>query len=1155
MGHWKDVGESSIWVEDDEPPVAGEWIGGGGDSPAQFIPDVAPIVTGGGGDAPGWSEPAPPPSMDNQAAPPWLPPSGYEENGFTPQGNSKAADEAATKAAADLYRAILHREPDAAGLEANKNAILAGVSVAQLAKNMLDSPEEQAFINRAKTNLTSLGKKPEEVDKLVTEYTKNIIDTSGAIVVSPIGYNGAIKVLDGSTMVSPGFFQRPDGSIINIDSNTGNIISATPPYSTYNDSVQINTGYRNNTYSKGTMDGQTSININGVDIPLITPEYLVNPKGQLLVNKDKVPVTIQSIEPPKKANDGLGGVGDFLNANGLAVMLALATAGAASGASAGTLFADAAGAGGLGGAGATLASVIGSSVGLSGTMATAVGGSILGSATSTLLAAANGTNLAQAAIKGAIGGGVGAASLGIMNGILPEGTLQTLSEATKLSPTQISNVLTNAISTAVSAAATGNFNGNVLSLIGNSLASSTLANYAGNIVDSLNPGQLNSVVQAVKAVTQVGTSAVFNGQDFGTAVVNNAGQIVGNIISSNLSSALKDTASAIKDKLNTTINTLLDENGAPTNDVSKAKTISLGNGEAVPLDVYKTAFENEAKSQFSPAEIAAINQGQLDSTKPGAIIAGGAGSDVALTPTEAALKLAQSQAGGAQGTVTVNQVNVEPDIIGAGGQPVLLNNKENPDGTETQNFSDGSTKTIIPTTGEVVSQTPPVPTPPVAPDQNNLGSLWTNFLTGAATPSSTYNTANLTTYTGDPIVPVTVPGAGPTPGTGTTPSTTTGTSTDTGISTTPGIGTEPGTGTIPGTGTTPGTGTDTGTSTTPGTGPGGAGPGGAGPGGAGPSKVTPTPTPPVPTPGPITSPTTKPTTTPVTKTPTTITRTPGSITSTPITSTIPQFGISDIKHLTPGLVKGSEFKFANEPTFSSQVNPVSQTQPFDYREQILNAASGGSTTTTSITDIADLVPGLVKGASFSLVHQPKFSDSLNPISLPNPTDYTQQILNAAQGGLIHMAEGGESPEYPTAPSPTLRAQLWRGHPFGALGRFHGAQLAGYQTKQYAEGGDVQEHHPEFFSEGGLESMENRFVRGDGDGTSDSVPAMLANGEFVIPADVVSKLGNGSNDSGAEILDEFLAVIREHNQKHNPRELPPDSRGPLAYLSEAKRKVG
>ena len=85
-------------------------------------------------------------------------------------------------------------------------------------------------------------------------------------------------------------------------------------------------------------------------------------------------------------------------------------------------------------------------------------------------------------------------------------------------------------------------------------------------------------------------------------------------------------------------------------------------------------------------------------------------------------------------------------------------------------------------------------------------------------------------------------------------------------------------------------------------------------------------------------------------------------------------------------------------------------------------------------------------------------------------------------------------------------------------------------------------------------MENRYVKGDGDGTSDEVPAMLANGEFVIPADVVSKLGNGSNDAGAGVLDQFLAVIREHSQKHNPKNLPPDSKGPLAYLLEAKKRA-
>ena len=67
--------------------------------------------------------------------------------------------------------------------------------------------------------------------------------------------------------------------------------------------------------------------------------------------------------------------------------------------------------------------------------------------------------------------------------------------------------------------------------------------------------------------------------------------------------------------------------------------------------------------------------------------------------------------------------------------------------------------------------------------------------------------------------------------------------------------------------------------------------------------------------------------------------------------------------------------------------------------------------------------------------------------------------------------------------------------------------------------------------------------------------MLANGEFVIPADVVSSLGNGSNEAGASVLDELLQVIRQHKQDHDPKELPPDSLGPLAYLNKAIKKAG
>jgi len=112
------------------------------------------------------------------------------------------------------------------------------------------------------------------------------------------------------------------------------------------------------------------------------------------------------------------------------------------------------------------------------------------------------------------------------------------------------------------------------------------------------------------------------------------------------------------------------------------------------------------------------------------------------------------------------------------------------------------------------------------------------------------------------------------------------------------------------------------------------------------------------------------------------------------------------------------------------------------------------------------------------------------------------------------------------------------------------QLPGY----FAQGGEVADHNPEFFSEGGLGSLRNRYVKGKGDGTSDSIPAMLANGEFVIPADVVSSLGNGSNDSGAGLLDEFLKTIRKHKRAADAKHLPPDSKGALGYLLEAKKKV-
>ena len=80
---------------------------------------------------------------------------------------------------------------------------------------------------------------------------------------------------------------------------------------------------------------------------------------------------------------------------------------------------------------------------------------------------------------------------------------------------------------------------------------------------------------------------------------------------------------------------------------------------------------------------------------------------------------------------------------------------------------------------------------------------------------------------------------------------------------------------------------------------------------------------------------------------------------------------------------------------------------------------------------------------------------------------------------------------------------------------------------------------EQFASGGISSLGGysdggRMLKGPGDGMSDSIPASiagkqparLANGEFVVPADVVSHLGNGSTDAGAKQLYAMMDRVRK-----------------------------
>ena len=78
------------------------------------------------------------------------------------------------------------------------------------------------------------------------------------------------------------------------------------------------------------------------------------------------------------------------------------------------------------------------------------------------------------------------------------------------------------------------------------------------------------------------------------------------------------------------------------------------------------------------------------------------------------------------------------------------------------------------------------------------------------------------------------------------------------------------------------------------------------------------------------------------------------------------------------------------------------------------------------------------------------------------------------------------------------------------------------------------------------------VTGMGDGQSDDIPAMLADGEFVIPADVVSALGNGSTKAGSDKLYEMMHEIRKRARSTGVKDLPPPAKKtPLDYLKKRR----
>ena len=140
-------------------------------------------------------------------------------------------------------------------------------------------------------------------------------------------------------------------------------------------------------------------------------------------------------------------------------------------------------------------------------------------------------------------------------------------------------------------------------------------------------------------------------------------------------------------------------------------------------------------------------------------------------------------------------------------------------------------------------------------------------------------------------------------------------------------------------------------------------------------------------------------------------------------------------------------------------------------------------------------------------------------------------MGSAQSTQAGQAPDASMPSYPTA------VNYAQG---GMAGTRHGKYAqGGLSTPLMASGGKMR-----------VDFRHGDAVTGAGDGQSDDIPAMLADGEFVFPADVVAAIGNGSTKAGSDKLYDMMHGIRAHARSAKPKDLPPQIKSPLDFLKRS-----
>jgi hypothetical protein len=157
---------------------------------------------------------------------------------------------------------------------------------------------------------------------------------------------------------------------------------------------------------------------------------------------------------------------------------------------------------------------------------------------------------------------------------------------------------------------------------------------------------------------------------------------------------------------------------------------------------------------------------------------------------------------------------------------------------------------------------------------------------------------------------------------------------------------------------------------------------------------------------------------------------------------------------------------------------------------------------TPINERAEFLRQYLPEQSLAAAADPTGAERLQFTDVGAPAVTDQTAINVAAGGYLDFTEGGRTG--------IVSQQELMDNPVG-----------------YAMGGGIHSLRS------GGRPAKGGYLDGAGDGMSDSIPATiegkqparLADGEFVVPADVVSHLGNGSTKAGAKRLYAMLDKVR------------------------------